>query len=45
MVRIQVIKNGEWADFAVVGADFADSYVRYARSRGNLEVRVVDVNA
>ena len=43
MVRIQVVKNGEWTDYAVVNAEFADSYVRYAKSRGNIDVRVIDV--
>lgn len=44
-MRVQIKVNGEWRDFAVVAVEFVDAYVRYARSRGNKEVRLVDCNA
>lgn len=45
MIRVQVNVKGEWTDYAVVNTEYVTAYVRYARSRGYQEVRLVDVNA
>lgn len=41
MRTVQILVNGRWQNYATVGANHVETYVRYAISRGYFDVRVV----